>query len=74
VGHSSNDLEFFIDDPTFRVSFSALRKLINTFPIFPYDSGRWVLTSGLAWGLAPAESGPDHKYAGILKTWEITCW
>jgi len=47
VGHSSNDLEFFIDR-TFRASipsFSALPKLINAFPYFPRNSGRGALTS-----------------------------
>ena len=32
-GHSSNDLEFFIDR-AFRASFSDFRKLINAFHIF----------------------------------------
>jgi len=44
MGHSSHDVEYFVDR-TLRasiLSFSALRKLINAFPLFPCDSGRRV--------------------------------
>jgi len=48
VGHSSNDLELFIDR-TFRASistFSALRKLINAFAFFLVTVGegphKWI--------------------------------
>jgi len=47
VGHSSNDLEIFIER-SWRATilqFSALRKLINTFPFLPRNSGRGDPTS-----------------------------
>jgi len=48
VGHSSKDLENFIDR-TFRASISscsALRNLIKVFPFFPRNNVRWGLTIG----------------------------
>jgi len=38
-GHSSNDLELFID-PTFRALFSDFRKLINAFRFLPRNNER----------------------------------
>ena len=46
-GHSRNDLEFFTDQ-NLRTSFSDFRKLINAFHVFPRNSWREGLTSGLA--------------------------
>jgi len=61
VGHSNNDLEFFIDRKfsTSISSFTTLHKLINAFLFCPRNSGRGGLTNGSAWGLASVKSGPE---------------